>query len=54
MHKAWYAPGRGYLYEQKSDWSLLTAKNHKPEDRVTAEAMGIDMPALFSLRRSDP
>jgi hypothetical protein len=37
-----------------SNSSLATAKNLKPEDWVTAEAMGIAMQAIFSLRRSDP
>jgi len=54
LEKAWYAAGHGYLYEQKADWSLVTMKNGKAEDWVTAEAMGIAMLALFSIERADP
>lgn len=54
MEKAWYAPGNGYLYEQKADWSLVTAKNGKSEDWVTAEAMGIAMLGLYAVERKDP
>ncbi len=54
----YYAPGHGYLYEERVDWSLVTinTKNHQhiPETWVTSEAMGIVMEGLFATERTNP
>ena len=53
LQKAYYASGRGVLYEVRPDWSLITI-NSQPEDWVTTEAMGIVLEALFSLSSPEP
>lgn len=56
VDKAYYAPGRGILYEVALDWSPLKLKGNQGgnTDWVTTEAMGCAMMALFSLNQEDP
>lgn len=54
LDKAYYAQGRGIVYEMAPDWSLLKIKNRGVEDWVTSEAMGCAMLALFSLSEKEP
>lgn len=56
VEKAYYAPGRGILYEVAPDWSplKLKGKGGGVEDWVTTEAMGCAMMAIFSLDEKDP
>ena len=52
--RAYYQPGRGILYEQAPDWSLLPLKSGGFEDWVTSEAMGIALEALQQRNREKP
>jgi hypothetical protein len=54
LDKAYYAQGRGLVYEMGPDWSLLKVKNNGHEDWVTSEAMGCAMLAMFSLDEKAP
>jgi hypothetical protein len=54
LEKAYYAPGRGILYEQAADWSLLALKGGGVADWVTTEAMGITLEALQQRNRKEP
>lgn len=47
LHKAYYKPGKGYLYEQTGDWKVLVQKSGQNEDWVTTEAMGAALQAIF-------
>jgi len=53
LEKAYSPSGRGYVYLQAPDWSLLTAKQGGKRDWVTTEAMGIALEALLSLQRKE-
>jgi hypothetical protein len=53
LEKAYSPAGRGYVYLQAPDWSLLTAKQGGKRDWVTTEAMGIALEALLSLPRKE-
>jgi hypothetical protein len=56
VEKAYYAPGRGIMYEVSPDWSPLKLQKKKTdaEGWVTSEAMGCAMMALFSLNEKEP
>ena len=53
LEKAYSPSGRGYVYLQAPNWSLLTAKQGGKRDWVTTEAMGIALEALLSLQRKE-
>jgi hypothetical protein len=53
LEKAYSPAGRGYVYLQAPDWSLLKAKQGGQRDWVTTEAMGIALEALLSLWRKE-
>ncbi|MBE3557896.1 MAG: hypothetical protein IMW89_01555 [Ktedonobacteraceae bacterium] len=52
--KAYYAPGRGVLYQVTADWQPVRLKNGQVQDWVTTEAMGIALEGLFSLQKAHP
>jgi hypothetical protein len=49
LHKAYYAPGHGVLFETDADWTPITFPDGTPANNVTTEAMGIELESLFSL-----
>ena len=54
LDKAYYAPGRGMVYEMAPDWSLVKVKHDRVEDWVTTEAMGCAMLAIDSINAPEP